>query len=191
MRKCGIEPTAITRSDGTPKRSAAALIDEVDDCVAVYGGGNGLAKLRVVKPLLLAEETWGDFRVSTEVVEIEEEKVVFETGAGVRHREVALLTTENGEIFRAETRDEVGFAALEFQDLSVSARHEEEYQFVEIRKAGTGGVCFPVVGVALESELLAGDVFFEAKGAEARKLVWSSGRRPELSEFSFLVRLLE
>lgn len=189
MRNGVVDPTMIAGSDRPPKRSAMALIDEAYDGVAVNGGGNGLAEFDEAKPGLITSDFGGGIR--TKDIEIEEEEIEFEAGTGVSHGEAALLTSEGGEIIGGEAGDEIGFAGLETEDLGVGAGDKEKVEFIEIRKAMTLGVSFPIVGIAFENELFAGDVGLQAKRAEADDFSGGSGRRPEIAELALQVGLFE
>ncbi len=99
MRDRCIHPTTIPRRDRAPKCGAAALIDEANDGVAIDGRGHGLPKFHIAKPFLFSREIRG--RLFAEVVQVEEEEIVFETWAGVGHGVAALLAGENGKILCA------------------------------------------------------------------------------------------
>ena len=97
MRDRRIHPTTISWRDRAPERGAAALIDEANDGIAIDGGRDGLAKSHVAKPFLFSREIGGGF--FAEVVQVEEEEVVFEAGAGIGHRVAALLASRGQKNF--------------------------------------------------------------------------------------------
>src|ERR1700684_3530811 len=99
MRDGGVHPAAISGRDRAPKRGAAALIDEADDGIAIDGCGYGLAKFHVAKPFLFASLIGRGF--FAEVIQVEEEEVIFEARAGIGHGVAALLASEDGEILGA------------------------------------------------------------------------------------------
>jgi len=165
------------------------LIDEANDGFAIDGGGDGLAKSYVAKPFLFSGEIGGRF--FAEVVEVEEEEVVFEAGACIGHRVAARLATEDREVFGAEAGEDVRLAGLKAKNLGVRARDEKKNKFVEIGETVSFCVGFPIVRISFEHQLLAGDVFLEAERAETGPLARLSGGGPELADLSFLVWFLE
>src|SRR5271156_2510281 len=95
-----VDPAAVSGCDRPPERGAAALIDEADDGVAIDRCGDGLTKFHIAKPFLFARPIGRGF--FAEVIQVEEEKVVFETWTGIGHGVASLLASEGGEIFRAK-----------------------------------------------------------------------------------------
>src|SRR5437899_66388 len=189
MGEIRVAPTFVAGGDQTPYRGAATLIDEADDGLAISGGGNCLAKLYFTEPFLFAMQIGGGFLA--EVTQVEEEKIVFETRPGVGDFVPILLAGEHGKVFGAELANQIGFAGLEFEDLSIGVGDEEEDQFVEIREAVALGVRFPVVRVAFEDQALPGYVFFQTERTESGPLICRAAEGSELAEFAFLKRLFE
>src|SRR5579864_2787014 len=126
-----IQPAAIPRRNRTPKSGAPALVDEANNGVAIDGGGHRLSEFHVAEPFLFSRETRR--RLFAEVVQVEEEKVIFEAGASVGHGVRALLASEYREIFCAKAGDQVCLARLKAQNLRVCAWDEEKNKLVEIR----------------------------------------------------------
>src|SRR5580658_635418 len=123
-----VDPAAIAGRDRAPERGAAALIDEANDGVAIDGRRDGLAKFHIATPFLFAGEVRGGS--FAEVVQVEEEEVVFETRTGIGHGVATLLARKDGEVFRAQAGNEVCFARLEAQDLGVGTGDEEKDEFI-------------------------------------------------------------
>src|SRR5271169_672940 len=149
MSDGGIRPTAVSLRDRAPKCRAASSIDKANDSITIDGGGYGLAKFHIAKPFLFLREVGGGF--FAEIVQVEEDEVVFEAGAGIGHGVAALLASEDGEIFSTEASDDVCFARLKAENLGVGAGDEEKNEFIEIGETISFHVRFPVIGVALEN----------------------------------------
>src|SRR5262249_18226323 len=78
MGNCRIDPQLVSRRDLVPERSRAALIHQTNDGFAIDGRGDGLPKFIPAEPYLFAPDLRQLF--CAQVVEIEEEEVVFEAG---------------------------------------------------------------------------------------------------------------
>src|ERR1700675_3166231 len=190
-RKRVVHPQLVSGCDLTPQRSCAAVVHEANDSGAIHGGGNGLAEANVLKPELFP----GNFRQAfgSEIVQIEEEKIVFETGAEIMEAIAfcRLLFFEDGKILRAETAENVGVPGLKTDHLRVFAGNNQEVKLVEIGEPASGTIFLPVIRVLLKDDSLAKNIFFHAESAETSEVIGRRGKIPDLREVSFTIRVLE
>src|SRR4029077_2769145 len=121
-----------------PKRGAAPLINKANDGIAIDGSGNGLTKFYFAKPFLLGRHFRGGF--FSKIVQIEKEKVEFETRASIGHGVAALLPGEDRKIIRTKAGNDISFTRLKAQDLCVGARDKEKNQLVQIGKTISFGI---------------------------------------------------
>jgi len=95
-------------------------------------------------------------RLSREVIQVEERKIVFETRPGVGNRVAISAGGRARKKFPAPSWLIKSVSPdCEFQDLRIGVGDEKEDQFVEISAGVALGVRFPVVGVAFEDQAAA------------------------------------
>ena len=191
---CGIflvEPQFISRRYLIPDRRGAPAINQAHDSFAINCRRNGLPEAQILKPGLFP----GDFRqnLSHQIVQIEEQEIVFEARAQIVEMItlLRLLFLQHREIVRAEAAEHVRIAGLKADYLRVLAGNKQKHDFVEIGQLGPGAICLPIIWIALQHHALPGDVFLQAKWAEAGELVRRHGKGPRLRKVAGAVAALQ
>ena len=143
----GAEPEFVAGADVAPDRSGAAAVDEANHSFAVHGERDGFAEFQVAEPLFLGVDV-GVFS-GIERIHVEEKKDELETRTDVVEALAlrCVFFLQEIEIVGADAFEDLGFAALEFDDLSVFVGDDGEEQFVEIGEARAARVFAPVIGL--------------------------------------------
>src|SRR5262245_30246199 len=102
-----------------------------------------------------------------------------------------LMLFENRKVIRAQPADDIGFTRLEAKGFGVCTAHEQRDDLVQVGKPVPLSVRFPIVGIALQCDVLARNVLSHAKGAEAGDLTGGSCEAPSLRQLSLRVDVLQ
>src|SRR5438132_9910102 len=165
MRDGLSDPVLIAGPCIAPQGRAAGSVDQAHDGFAVDHRRDGLTELQIAKPSLLTCNFVE--LLPTKVVQVEYQKVVFQAGPYIRQlrTDAGFLTRKQVVVLRAEAADDVGLTRLEAHHLRVLRAHEQEYEFVEVRKTLVLLVNFQVIRIAFHNDSLPRHVLLEAERA--------------------------
>src|SRR6266849_173445 len=190
MRNRGIDPQPVRRSHIRPQRRSVSSINKANDALTINGVRDRLPEAYISEPALLA----GDCGILRQVgIQIEEQKVVFQPWAQVKEPKTTLLLLlfKNGIVFCAYPAQNVCVAGLEADDLRVITRDKEEDQFIQIGKALTFAIGFPVVGIALQNHPLSRHILLQPEWPQPDYLRRWTADPPDLREAPLLIRFFQ
>src|SRR6266481_2492543 len=170
MRDGLIDPELVAGPNIAPQSRAAGSVDQAHNGLTVDRCGDGLTKLQIAKPSLLA----GNFveLLPLKVVQIEQQEVVFQAGPHIRELRpgAGFLTRKQVVVLRAEAADDVGLTRLEAHHLRVFGTYEQEYEFVQVRQPLVLLVNFPVIRIAFRDNSLPRHVLLKSKRTQSSDL---------------------
>src|SRR5262249_2246213 len=119
MRNRLVNPHPVAGSNISPEWCAARSKDKLHDRIAINPRRHCLPKLHVLEPCLLACN--GIQLLARQIVQVEQEEVVFKTRAEIRdlRSSLRLLFREQGEILGTQTIDDIRLARLKTHYLRV------------------------------------------------------------------------
>src|ERR1700722_7972184 len=166
-----VDPEIAGRRDWSPQKCRAAAVNKVRNSVSVDGEGNRLAKFRLLKPGLFAD----DVRLRRQnTIQVEKKKVVFEAWTYVINAKGAstAMLLQQRIILSAEAIDNIRIAGLKANDFRVCIGHEEKSNLIQIGQPVFLAVDLPVKRIPFERQMLAGDILLEPKWAKPSHLLW-------------------
>src|SRR4029077_18064849 len=186
-----VDPKLVARTYVAPKRRASRTIYKAHYRIAVNGRRYGLAKLQVPKPGLFTRD--GVQFLRAQIVEVEDQEVVFQAGAEVHQLRAGTraLSCQQGEVLRAEPAYDVGFSRFKAQYLCVFAADEKKNQLIQIWQSVVVMIDFPVIRVAFQHDSLSGKIFLDSKRPQTHDLRRRRVEGPTLDEPSLAIGFFE
>ena len=167
-------PASISGGDARPDRGGPALESGALDAVSIDGVIDCLAELKLMKPVRFGriDERFTGLGVLARV-QVEAHPVAVETDPETHQIRFPRLLHRRGfpEMVGGELHEDVEFPCLELLPLQIEILDQQDHHLVEIGQSLTSGILFPVVGVALVDDLLAGDVVLQHEGTAADQIL--------------------